>query len=217
MKFQRVREKLRAMRKEAKLSLHKLALISGFNENTIKGYETIASISSNYVYFCSLYFGYELDSIQDSAKELEKMGENEQVLRIYKEIKELDIIDFYFFLYFHGDFDVDEYAIAQEHKHDITANEYEKYINNILKEYDLKEILDNYSINPADYTPSKYAEFVRLQNANQKLRKSNIEIQSIDLELLALLNSLDAEVKDNLKALIKSIIAKGGKMWDLHK
>ncbi|MDD7600227.1 MAG: hypothetical protein SPJ69_05570 [Campylobacter sp.] len=212
MKFQRVREKLRAMRKEAKLSLHKLALISGFNENTIKGYETIASISSNYVYFCSFYFGYTMDSIQDDTKELEKMSQNEQTLRIYKEIKELDIIDFYFFLYFYGDFDVDEYAIAQEHKHDIAANEYEKYINAILKDGNLNEILENYAISTNDYTPSKYAEFVRLQNANQKLRKSNFEIQSIDLELLALLNSLDAEVKDNLKALIKSIIAKGGKM-----
>ena len=35
-----------------------------------------------------------------------------------------------------------------------------------------------------------------------------------DLELLALFSSLDAEVKDGLKALIKSIIAKGGKMCD---
>lgn len=154
-------EKLRAMRKEAKLSLHKLALISGFNENTIKGYETIASISSDYVYFCSLYFGYKFDSIQDNAKELEKMSENEQVLGICREIE--------------------------------------------CSNFD--RILKNGVIN--DYTPSKYAEFVRLQNAKQKLRKSNIEIQSIDLELLALLNSLDAEVKDSLKTLIKSIIPKG--------
>ena len=205
-------EKLAKMRKDAKLSRRELAEISGFNEHTILAYERNQNPASNdYVKFCAFYFGYKIESVRDSAKELEKMSENEQVLRIYKEIKELDIIDFYFFLYFHGDFDVDEYSIAQDHKHDITASEYEKYINNILKEYDLKEILDNYSINPADYTPSKYAEFIRLENTAKKLEKSK-QYSKQDLELLVLLNSLDAEVKDNLKALIKSIIAKGGKM-----
>ena len=157
-------EKLAKMRKDTKLSRRELADISGFNEHTILAYERNQNPASNdYVKFCALYFGYELTSIQDSAKELEKMSENEQVLGIYKEIENCD---------FNG-------------------------------------ILENCDINTNDYTPSKYAEFVRLQNANQKLRKSNIEIQSIDLELLALLNSLNAEIKHSLKALIKSIIAKG--------
>ena len=160
-------EKLAQMRKDAKLSRRELAEISGFNKRTILAFETgERQPNFKYLQFCSLYFGYEPESIQDNAKELEKMSENEQTLGIYKEIENCD---------FNG-------------------------------------ILENCDINTNDYTPSKYAEFVRLQNANQKLRKSNFEIQSIDLELLALLNSLDAEVKDNLKALIKSIIAKGGKM-----
>ena len=162
-------EKLAKMRKDAKLSRRELAEISGFNKHTILAYERNQNPASNdYVKFCAFYFGYELSSIQDSAKELEKMSENEQVIGICREIE---------------------------------CNNF----GGILK------ILENGVANPADYTPSKYAEFVRLQNANQKLRKSNIEIQSIDLELLALLNSLNAEIKDSLKALIKLVIAKGAR------
>ncbi|MCI7075982.1 MAG: helix-turn-helix domain-containing protein [Campylobacter sp.] len=156
-------EKLRAMRKEAKLSRRELAEISGFNEHTILAYERNQNPPSNdYVKFCALYFGYELSSIQDSAKELEKMSENEQVLGIYKEIENCD---------FNG-------------------------------------ILENCDINTNDYTPSKYAEFVKLQSIMAKLEKSK-QYAKQDLELLALLNSLNAEIKDSLKALIKSIIAKG--------
>lgn len=195
MKFQRVREKLRAMRKEAKLSLHKLALISGFNENTIKGYETIASISSNYVYFCSFYFGYDTDSIMDDNLELKSMSKKEQVYRIFKAMNEKEPTD----------------EELQKIFDDERAGKFKPITLKQIKERELKE-MNTLEINADDYTPSKYAEFVRLQNANQKLRKSNFEIQSIDLELLALLNSLDTEVKHSLKALIKSIIAKGGKM-----
>lgn len=156
-------EKLAKMRKDAKLSRRELADISGFSEHTIVHYERGGNPPSNdYVKFCSLYFGYELSSIQDSAKELEKMSENEQVLGIYKEIENCD---------FNG-------------------------------------ILENCDINTNDYTPSKYAEFVKLQSIMGKLEKSK-QYSKQDLELLALLNSLNAEIKDNLKALIKSIIAKG--------
>ena len=70
------------------------------------------------------------------------------------------------------------------------------------------KILENGVANPADYTPSKYAEFVKLQSIRGKLEKSK-QYSKQDLELLALLNSLDTEVKHSLKALIKSIIVKG--------
>ncbi|MCI7586429.1 MAG: helix-turn-helix transcriptional regulator [Campylobacter sp.] len=156
-------EKLAKMRKDTKLSRRELADISGFNEHTILAYERNQNPASNdYVKFCALYFGYELSSIQDNTKELEKMSENEQVLGIYKEIENCD---------FNG-------------------------------------ILENCDINTNDYTPSKYAEFVRLQSIMGKLEKSK-QYAKQDLELLALLNSLNAEIKDSLKALIKSIIAKG--------
>ena len=72
-------------------------------------------------------------------------------------------------------------------------------------------IPENCDINTNDYTPSKYAEFIKLQSIMGKLEKSK-QYSKQDLELLALFSSLDAEVKDSLKALIKSIIAKGGKM-----
>ncbi|MCI7362461.1 MAG: helix-turn-helix domain-containing protein [Campylobacter sp.] len=158
-------EKLAKMRKDTKLSRRELADISGFNEHTILAYERNQNPASNdYVKFCALYFGYELSSIQDNAKELEKMSENEQVLGIYKEIENCD---------FNG-------------------------------------ILENCDINTNDYTPSKYAEFVRLQSIMGKLEKSK-QYAKQDLELLALLNSLNAEIKDSLKALIKSIIAKGAR------
>ena len=161
-------EKLAKMRKDAKLSRRELAEISGFNEHTILAYERNQNPASNdYVQFCALYFGYEPHSIQDSAKELEKMSENEQVIGICREIE---------------------------------CNNF----GGILK------ILENGVANPADYTPSKYAEFVKLQSIMGKLEKSK-QYSKQDLELLALLNSLDTEVKHSLKALIKSIIAKGGK------
>ena len=158
-------EKLAKMRKDAKLSRRELAEISGFNEHTILAYERNQKPASNdYVKFCAFYFGYEPHSIQDSAKELEKMSENEQTLGIYKEIENCD---------FNG-------------------------------------ILENCDINTNDYTPSKYAEFVRLQSIMGKLEKSK-QYSKQDLELLALLNSLNAEVKHSLKAVIKSIIAKGAR------
>ena len=158
-------EKLAKMRKDAKLSRRELAEISGFNEHTILAYERNQNPASNdYVKFCAFYFGYEPHSIQDSAKELEKMSENEQTLGIYKEIENCD---------FNG-------------------------------------ILENCDINTNDYTPSKYAEFVRLQSIMGKLEKSK-QYSKQDLELLALLNSLNAEVKHSLKAVIKSIIAKGAR------
>ena len=158
-------EKLAKMRKDAKLSRRELAEISGFNEHTILAYERNQNPASNdYVKFCGFYFGYELSSIQDNAKELEKMSENEQVLGIYKEIENCD---------FNG-------------------------------------ILENCDINTNDYTPSKYAEFVRLQSIMGKLEKSK-QYSKQDLELLALLNSLNAEIKHSLKAVIKSIIAKGAR------
>ena len=158
-------EKLRAIRKEAKLSRRELAEISGFNKRTILAFETgERQPSYKYLQFCALYFGYELSSIQDSAKELEKMSENEQTLGIYKEIENCD---------FNG-------------------------------------ILENCDINTNDYTPSKYAEFVKLQSIMGKLEKSK-QYAKQDLELLALLNSLNAEIKDSLKALIKLVIAKGAR------
>ena len=161
-------EKLRAMRKEAKLSRRELADISGFNEHTILAYERNQNPASNdYVKFCSLYFGYELSSIQDNAKQLEKMSQNEQVIGICREIE---------------------------------CNNF----GGILK------ILENGVANPADYTPSKYAEFIKLQSIMGKLEKSK-QYAKQDLELLALLNSLNAEIKDSLKALIKLVIAKGAK------
>ncbi|MDY6188734.1 MAG: helix-turn-helix transcriptional regulator [Campylobacter sp.] len=158
-------EKLAKMRKDAKLSRRELAEISGFSEHTIVHYERGGNPPSNdYVKFCALYFGYELSSIQDNAKELEKMSENEQVIGICREIE--------------------------------------------CSNFD--RILKNGVINQADYTPSKYAEFIRLENTAKKLEKSK-QYSKQDLELLALFSSLDAEVKHSLKALIKSIIAKGAR------
>ena len=75
----------------------------------------------------------------------------------------------------------------------------------------LNDMIGTLHLNANDYTPDKYAEIVRVSLSARKLEKSK-QYSKQDLELLALLNSLDAEVKDNLKALIKSIIAKGGKM-----
>ena len=80
----------------------------------------------------------------------------------------------------------------------------------------LNDMIGTLHLNANDYTPNKYAEIVRVSLSARKLEKSK-QYSKQDLELLALFSSLDAEVKDNLKALIKSIIAKGGKMWDLHK
>lgn len=161
-------EKLAKMRKDAKLSRRELAEISGFNKRTILAFETgERQPSFKYLQFCALYFGYELSSIQDSAKELEKMSENEQVIGICREIE---------------------------------CNNF----GGILK------ILENGVANPADYTPSKYAEFIKLQSIMGKLEKSK-QYAKQDLELLALLNSLNAEIKDSLKALIKLVIAKGAR------
>ena len=194
-------EKLKAMRVEAKLSRKALAEISGFNERTILAFETDERQPTfKYLQFCALYFGYELDSIQDSAKELEKMSENEQVLRIYKELNSLNSVDFAELVFFENTLD--------EKK---SAEFLEVMLHTARIDIELKDAIERLNINTNDYTPSKYADFVKLQSITKKLEKSK-QYSKQDLELLALFSSLDAEIKDNLKALIKSIITKGGKM-----
>lgn len=223
-------EKLAQMRKDAKLSRRELADISGFNEHTILAYERNQNPASyEYLEFCSLYFGYTQSSItailyfaketkNTSYPPLEKMSEQEQILKIYQKITGLSNRNLYEMLL---SIDQEILTIYKEFKElQPTYNPIadELLASNVLEEYisklDKKEFgsfLEFHNIDPADYTPSKYAEFVRLENTAKKLEKSK-QYSKQDLELLALLNSLDAEVKDGLKALIKTIIAKGGKM-----
>ena len=194
-------EKLAQMRKDAKLSRRELAEISGFNEHTILAYERNQNPASNeYLEFCSLYFGYEIKSIENDNLELKKMREAERVLKTFNALATRDNRDYFF------DFDVDEFYDYNENE--ISLSETNSKI--------LNDMIGTLHLNANDYTPDKYAEIVRVSLSARKLEK-NKQYSKQDLELLALLNSLDAEVKDNLKALIKSIIAKGGKMWDLHK
>ena len=194
-------EKLVQMRKDAKLSRRELAEISGFNEHTILAYERNQNPASNeYLEFCSLYFGYEIKSIENDNLELKKMREAERVLKTFNALATRDNRDYFF------DFDVDEFYDYNENE--ISLSETNSKI--------LNDMIGTLHLNANDYTPNKYAEIVRVSLSARKLEKSK-QYSKQDLELLALLNSLDAEIKDNLKALIKSIIAKGGKMWDLHK
>lgn len=194
-------EKLAKMRKDAKLSRRELAEISGFNEHTILAYERNQNPASNeYLEFCSLYFGYEIKSIENDNLELKKMREAERVLKTFNALATRDNRDYFF------DFDVDEFYDYNENE--ISLSETNSKI--------LNDMIGTLHLNANDYTPDKYAEIVRVSLSARKLEKSK-QYSKQDLELLALLNSLDAEIKDNLKALIKSIIAKGGKMWDLHK
>ena len=194
-------EKLAQMRKDAKLSRRELADISGFNEHTILAYERGQNPASNeYLEFCSLYFGYEIKSIENDNLELKKMREAERVLKTFNALATRDNRDYFF------NFDVDEFYDYNENE--ISLSETNSKI--------LNDMIGTLHLNANDYTPDKYAEIVRVSLSAKKLEKSK-QYSKQDLELLALLNSLDAEIKDNLKALIKSIIAKGGKMWDLHK
>ena len=189
-------EKLAQMRKDAKLSRRELAEISGFNEHTILAYERNQNPASNeYLEFCSLYFGYEIKSIENDNLELKKMREAERVLKTFHALASRDNRDYFF------DFDVDEFYDYNENE--ISLSETNSKI--------LNDMIGTLHLNANDYTPDKYAEIVRVSLSARKLEK-NKQYSKQDLELLALLNSLDAEVKDNLKALIKSIIAKGGKM-----
>lgn len=189
-------EKLAKMRKDAKLSRRELAEISGFNEHTILAYERNQNPASNeYLEFCSLYFGYEIKSIENDNLELKKMREAERVLKTFNALATRDNRDYFF------DFDVDEFYDYNENE--ISLSETNSKI--------LNDMIGTLHLNANDYTPDKYAEIVRVSLSARKLEKSK-QYSKQDLELLALLNSLDAEVKDNLKALIKSIIAKGGKM-----
>ncbi|MCI7582748.1 helix-turn-helix transcriptional regulator [Campylobacter sp.] len=189
-------EKLAQMRKDAKLSRRELAEISGFNEHTILAYERNQNPASNeYLEFCSLYFGYEIKSIENDNLELKKMREAERVLKTFNALATRDNRDYFF------DFDVDEFYDYNENE--ISLSETNSKI--------LNDMIGTLHLNANDYTPDKYAEIVRVSLSARKLEKSK-QYSKQDLELLALLNSLDAEIKDNLKALIKSIIAKGGKM-----
>ncbi|MCI6340472.1 MAG: helix-turn-helix domain-containing protein [Campylobacter sp.] len=189
-------EKLAKMRKDAKLSRRELAEISGFNEHTILAYERNQNPASNeYLEFCSLYFGYEIKSIENDNLELKKMREAERVLKTFNALATRDNRDYFF------DFDVDEFYDYNENE--ISLSETNSKI--------LNDMIGTLHLNANDYTPDKYAEIVRVSLSARKLEKSK-QYSKQDLELLALLNSLDAEIKDNLKALIKSIIAKGGKM-----
>ena len=189
-------EKLAQMRKDAKLSRRELAEISGFNEHTILAYERNQNPASNeYLEFCSLYFGYEIKSIENDNLELKKMREAERVLKTFNALATRDNPDYLF------DFDVDEFYDYNENE--ISLSETNSKI--------LNDMIGTLHLNANDYTPDKYAEIVRVSLSARKLEKSK-QYSKQDLELLALLNSLDAEIKDNLKALIKSIIAKGGKM-----
>ena len=189
-------EKLAQMRKDAKLSRRELAEISGFNEHTILAYERNQNPASNeYLEFCSLYFGYEIKSIENDNLELKKMREAERVLKTFNALATRDNRDYFF------DFDVDEFYDYNENE--ISLSETNSKI--------LNDMIGTLHLNANDYTPDKYAEIVRVSLSARKLEKSK-QYSKQDLELLALLNSLDAEVKDNLKALIKSITAKGGKM-----
>lgn len=189
-------EKLAQMRKDAKLSRRELAEISGFNEHTILAYERNQNPASNeYLEFCSLYFGYEIKSIENDNLELKKMREAERVLKTFNALATRDNRDYFF------DFDVDEFYDYNENE--ISLSETNSKI--------LNDMIGTLHLNANDYTPDKYAEIVRVSLSARKLEKSK-QYSKQDLELLALLNSLDAEIKDSLKALIKSIIAKGGKM-----
>lgn len=189
-------EKLAQMRKDAKLSRRELAEISGFNEHTILAYERNQNPASNeYLEFCSLYFGYEIKSIENDNLELKKMREAERVLKTFNALATRDNRDYFF------DFDVDEFYDYNENE--ISLSETNSKI--------LNDMIGTLHLNANDYTPDKYAEIVRVSLSARKLEKSK-QYSKQDLELLALLNSLDTEIKDSLKALIKSIIAKGGKM-----
>lgn len=189
-------EKLAQMRKDAKLSRRELAEISGFNEHTILAYERNQNQASNeYLEFCSLYFGYEIKSIENDNLELKKMREAERVLKTFNALATRDNRDYFF------DFDVDEFYDYNENE--ISLSETNSKI--------LNDMIGALHLNANDYTPDKYAEIVRVSLSARKLEKSK-QYSKQDLELLALFSSLDAEVKDSLKALIKSIIAKGGKM-----
>ena len=195
-KTMKTHEKLAQMRKDAKLSRRELADISGFNEHTILAYERGKNPASNeYLEFCSLYFGYEIKSIENDNLELKKMREAERVLKTFNALATRDNRDYFF------DFDVDEFYDYNESE--ISLSETNSKI--------LNDMIDTLHLNANDYTPDKYAEIVRVSLSARKLEKSK-QYSKQDLELLALLNSLDAEIKDSLKALIKSIIAKGGKM-----
>ena len=187
-------EKLAQMRKDAKLSRRELADISGFNEHTILAYERGQNPASNeYLEFCSLYFGYEIKSIENDNLELKKMREAERVLKTFNALATRDNRDYFF--------NFDEFYDYNENE--ISLSETNSKI--------LNDMIGTLHLNANDYTPDKYAEIVRVSLSAKKLEKSK-QYSKQDLELLALLNSLDAEIKDNLKALIKSIIAKGGKM-----
>lgn len=125
-----IKIKLTSMRINAKLSRRKLAEISGFNEHTIKAYEiTQTPPSRDYVEFCSLYFGYTLESIIDSTKkQLEKMDNYELQSQRYKIYKKANKDEFF------------ANAIPNIITDDDIADCYKSA--NTLKENKLKSVLD---------------------------------------------------------------------------
>lgn len=112
-------EKLKYLRYEiGKMSRKELARISGFKERTILAYETAESTAkSDYLEFCSLYFGYELESIKDNTKELKKMSEKEHTQKLFEITRNLNVlVDYNFAPGFY----------AQFVKNQITAKKLEK-------------------------------------------------------------------------------------------
>lgn len=211
-------EKLKTLRTNAKLSRKELAEISGFKERTILAFE-MDEREPNYKYleFCALYFGYELDSITTefdySTKanlnaehslndyiynevKLKKMNQAEQILRIYSVINGLSKAEFY------------EFLTGENATNDEASGFYIKALFNDYPHFaDLA--IQRLNINQNDYTPTKYAEFIKLQSITKKQVKRELSAQ--DLEILALFSMLNDETKESIKELIKTI-SKGAEM-----
>lgn len=209
--MEELKNKLETMRKEAKLSRHKLAEISGFNEHTIKAYETTDTPPSNeYIRFCSIYFGYEIISIKATENELIKMRPAEQTLRIFGAISKysnyqiLSLIDKKGFT-----IKTLQEATNSELADDIFDNMLDFSFRDKSEEY-LEELLEYYHIQREDYTPKKYAEFAKSYN----FMKSKGSYNELDVDILILLSGTSDEFKRALISLLKAQQNqnKGGKM-----
>lgn len=191
-----LKAKLETMRKEAKLSRHKLADISGFNEHTIKAYETTDTPpSAEYIKFCSIYFGYKLFSLKTPG-ELVKMCQAEQVLRIFGAIYKYSNLQLLSFINKEG-FTA---KTAQEAKNDDISDELLGIVFTDKSEEDFNEAIEYYHIQKDDYTPSKYADFIKSSN----FLKAKGSYSDLDIEILILLNNKSDDFKKALIALLKA-------------
>ena len=196
-----LKNKLETMRKEAKLSRHKLAEISGFNEHTIKAYETTDTPpSKDYIRFCSIYFGYEIISIKATGKELVKMYPAEQVLRIfgvisgYSDYQMLSLINKQGFT---------AKTLQEATNSDFNDNNFENILDFSFKdkpeEY-LEELLEYYHIQKDDYTPKRYADVTKTFH----FFRGKGTPSDLDVEIIILLNTKTDDFKRALIALLKA-------------